>query len=328
MWTLLWTLRFSRFSAAYQRQARELGGSGQQGKGPARVFGFGFGLYIYADDVEYVLTHRDPEALVRIAGTCAGLVEKDLGDLGLQLGPPKCNNMVLSPGAMVGGVFRRANGLAASVNRELPKRDRRMRALLPTMTEADLPEGIFPPSFRTRLPFNFGEQIRLLGLIIDDGLTQEKQVDSVMRRVLVRQGVMAQLAKRKWGLEVGILRSTHATLITSLISYGLVAVGSTAYEGLLDRLEAQYTNIVARRIVGVDKTARLEVLHMVAGVMTVRNKYLQHCGLMVDRTLRGHNGVAQQEMQEWVNAKYGMKDWNTAEEAVDQEELLMPRVGG
>ena len=132
-----------------------------------------------------------------------------------------------------------------------------MGALLTMMTEADLLEGIFPPSFRTRLPFNSGEQIRLLGLIIDDGLTREKQVDSVIRRVLVRQGVMAQLAKRKWELEVGILRSPHAALITSLISYALVAVGSTAYEGLLGRLEAQTANVAVRRIPGASSAARL-----------------------------------------------------------------------
>ena len=102
-------------------------------------------------------------------------------------------------------------------------------------------------------------------------------------------------------------------------------MASTAYESLLDRLEVQYTNVAARRIAGVARTARLEILHMVAGVMTVRNMYLQQCGLVAGRALRGHHGVAHTDMQSWVNTKYGVDNWNIVEEELDPGDALMKR---
>ena len=42
----------------------------------------------------------------------------------------------------------------------------------------------------------------------------------ITRKAIVRRGVMAQLASVTWGLEVGVLRSTHLALITGLIQYG------------------------------------------------------------------------------------------------------------
>ena len=61
---------------------------------------------------------------------------------------------------------------------------------------------------------------------------------------------MAQLASLNWGLEVGVLRSTHLALVTSLIQYGLVTFGSHIYEKQLDRLDTQVINVAARRITG------------------------------------------------------------------------------
>ena len=98
----------------------------------------------------------------------------------------------------------------------------------------------------------------------------EAHVDDVICRATVRRGAMAQVARSLWGLDVGILRSTHAALITSLISYCLEVVGGTAYVGLLRRLEVQVANSAARRIVGVSRAARLGILHPVAGIRSAR----------------------------------------------------------
>ena len=61
----------------------------------------------------------------------------------------------------------------------------------------------------------------------------------MIQKASKRHGIMASVTQRSWGLEVGILRSAHSALLTSLVTYGLAAIGGTTYEGILDRLEVQ-----------------------------------------------------------------------------------------
>ena len=92
---------------------------------------------------------------------------------------------------------------------------------------------------------------------------------------MTRHGVVAQLARRTWGLELGLLRGTRSALLPSLARYGLVTFGAFAHQGVINRLETQYANVAARRIAGVSRSAHLEVLHPVAGVTSVRNLLLR-----------------------------------------------------
>ena len=56
------------------------------------------------------------------------------------MGEPKRNNLVMSPGAIVGAtVSRRGNRLWATANAELPARDRRLGELLASIADADTP---------------------------------------------------------------------------------------------------------------------------------------------------------------------------------------------
>ena len=62
----------------------------------------------YADDVTMIVAHEDPEILTLAANKAAEDVEENLTGMGLKLSRPKSHNTVISPGNMVGGVFRRS----------------------------------------------------------------------------------------------------------------------------------------------------------------------------------------------------------------------------
>ena len=147
----------------------------------------------------------------------------------------------------------------------------------------------------------------------------------MIARAGIRHGVMATLAKREWGLEVNILRSAHATLLTSLMTYGMAATGGTAYEKCLDRLETLVTNINARRITGASRSARLAVLHMVADVTSARNLFLQQSALFIDRAMRIRNCEIRDEIANWTESLYNVRDWTTAWRHPNPEEILIRR---
>ena len=96
---------------------------------------------------------------------------------------------------------------------------------------------------------------------------------------------MAQLASSAWGLESGVLRSTHMALKTSRIRYGFATYGGYVNEKQMDRPDTQIATVAARRITGAHRTARLEVLMPTAGLVSVRDVYIQQCGGMVIRAL-------------------------------------------
>ena len=80
-------------------------------------------------------------------------------------------------------------------------------------------------SMRAGLPYTYTSVFRVLGVTFDERLCFADHVAGVLRRVLIRQGVLAQLVHRTWRLAVAVIRSTHSALITSLIRYGLVVTG-------------------------------------------------------------------------------------------------------
>ena len=85
---------------------------------------------------------------------------------------------------------------------------------------------------------------------------------------------------------MGVLKATHAALLTSLSGYGLATVGSGVYDGGLRSLEMQLANNSARRLVGIGRSAILAALHMTAGVLSAHNQYLKACALLLSRAPR------------------------------------------
>ena len=94
-----------------------------------------------------------------------------------------------------------------------------------------MPEKCFPPGMRESLPYKYAESIRVLGLQLDQKLCFEEHIMNVLSKANIRHEIMARLAKSTWGLEAGIMRTTHKALLSSLTGYGLVVYGSGASTG-------------------------------------------------------------------------------------------------
>ena len=87
----------------------------------------------YADDLAIAYADENPDEIARLAGRGCEQTTASLARLHLKLGPPKCYNMVMSPGAIVGTVNRRSNMLSRTVGRELAARGRTLADLLATI---------------------------------------------------------------------------------------------------------------------------------------------------------------------------------------------------
>ena len=285
---MLWVLVCSKFSKkAEEKFARD----------PFfRAMRVKWRFYIFAGDIALTLVHENPEVLLEAADISHNYIAEGLAELKLDLSRHKCNNVVLSPNSVAGAHFRRNNNLPESVIKELPARGKRLQELIKTFQTANTPVGVFLPAFNMQLPYQSPASFRILGVQKDATLGGTDHYTQVFQKASKRHGVMAFLAQRRWGLEVGTLSSAHSALLTSLVTYGLAAMGGTMYEGIMERLEVQQTNIAARRITGVSRSARLATLHMVAGVISARNLYIQQCGIAVDRAVRTHSSKAKMDV--------------------------------
>ena len=131
----------------------------------------------------------------------------------------------------------------------------------------------------------------------------------MLTRANVRHSIMARLARSSWGLEIGVLRTAHTTLLTSLSRYALTTIGSCAYESGLRSLETQHTTVSARRIAGVGHSARIAALHMCTDVKSTHNLYIPQCALMLDRALRTGDCMFQTQMRNLLEEQYQVAHW-------------------
>ena len=316
---LLWLLHFNDLRAAARREVA--GWTGHLADVRA--------LDVYfADDVTLCLAHPSPAVLAQAAVRLSVLLAGELRRLGLELGRPKCRNLVMSPGRMRGYVYRRQTGPSASYRQGLKRNDELLeRRTCPAEELGDVPEDVFPVAMRASLPYVYSDPLRILGAPWDGRMCFMDHISGVLDRANVRHGVMARLAHSTWGLEVGVLRATHAALLVSLSGYGLVVYGSGAYEVGLKRLEVQLANVSARRITGIGRSARLAALHMTADVLSVRNQYLKVCALTLDRALRAYNSTICDRMQAWLSAVLQVEEWRPAVARVELMKDAIPFIG-
>ena len=283
-------------------------------------------IYIYADDIALVLTHPCPHILQQAAMALHEITINKLKNIGLHLSVPKCQNILMSPGGYVGDIFRRSPTMTQKARNEAEQRDNRLSTIAAMMGEAATEVGLCPEGIKDNLPYKYMKTIKLLGLQLDERLGFATHLAGILQKAIVRHGIMAQLASTTWGLEAGVLRSTHIALITSLIRYGFTTYGGHIYEKLMDRLDVQVSNIAARRITGVHKSARLEVLMPTAGLISARNMFIQQCGGMVIRALEAHNSPLHEWVQMQLTQVYKRDCWTTSEEALQPPHTLKTRV--
>ena len=200
--------------------------------------------------------------------------------------------------------------------------------MLETQTKQDLlANNISPPDFQSQLPYQWNEQIKVLGIVFDPQFTHKVYLQKLLNRAKVRQAVSTRLMHYNWGLLTNILGTTHKALPSSLVRYGKAAVGSGAHERALGALETQQGDIAARRVAGLGVSARIETLFATTNLLTVRNMYLHTCATLLDRTLRATSSTIQARMDQWLRRVYGVRDWRARATEISVNGRRGPRIG-
>ena len=119
-----------------------------------------------------------------------------------------------------------------------------------------------------------------------------------------------------------MLRLTCEALAVSLLRYGLTIVGSGLSDKAMSGLDTCVLNIMARKISGVPRTARVSVLRAVSGALSAHNLFIQHCALMVDLGLRASGSTLQRCLNSWLCRIFGVRSW----EAGTRELTLPPNL--
>ena len=97
-----------------------------------------------------------------------------------------------------------------------------------------------------------------------------------------------------------MLRLTGDTLVAGLFRCSHAVVVSGLLERATSRMDTCSINVVAREVLGVDRTARIPILYAMSRVMSSRNLYIQHCAAIVDLGLRAENSTLQSRLQHWL----------------------------
>ena len=238
----------------------------------------------------------------------------------------KSKSAVFSPGGMSGGAFRR---LENEGNNEVFGRHGNLRTMRDRL-EGGAVNGhaewgsVALGEIFAELPYPVSSSLKVLGVTFNMGLDSRHQLESILDKAQVRLAVLARVAGATWGLEMGMLRLTHNSLLVSLIRYGLIIMGSGLFERHFLKMESRITNIAARRITGVGRSARPMVLHFVAGVSSAHNMFVPDCAYSVDRELRAEGSTVRTWMVERTAGIFGRKDWNKGQAELEDTPGVRP----
>ena len=94
-------------------------------------------------------------------------------------------------------------------------------------------------------------------------------------------------------MEVGLLKMTHDALIGSVLRYAQAFLGVCFPPDLCREIDARVINVAARRILGVDRTARIGTLRFVAGTFSYRHLLVMHLAEQSDLVIRANNSGIQ-----------------------------------
>ena len=97
----------------------------------------------------------------------------------------------------------------------------------------------------------------------------------------------------------------------SLVRYGIILLGSGLFERHFLLLEKGLTNIAARRVTGVGRSAGLMILHIASVVASAPNLFILNCALGLDRALRAANSSIRDQLLEWLGREWNVCDWTS-----------------
>ena len=163
-------------------------------------------------------------------------------------------------------------------------------------------------------------------MMFDRGFTFEEHLERVLAQAKTQMAVLGKVSSCSWGLETGMIRLTGKSLVLSLLRYGLNIVGSGLSEKSR-RIDARIINVLARKITGVGPSARLPVLHALAGVETAHNMFTPQCAKMLNLSLRADKSSIQQKVKCWLSGAYGVSSWTPAMMILEAPNGATPQIG-
>ena len=83
-------------------------------------------------------------------------------------------------------------------------------------------------------------------------------------------------------------------------------------------------NETARRVAGVNRSARLPVLHATAGLLSAHNSFVQQCAAVLDLGMRAQDSCSQEHLIKWTEEVYGLDGRGTRVISVSAPEGLLP----
>ena len=267
--------------------------------------------YMFADDLTTVILAPNEPTLQRRAVANAGDVKQVMKKRFLDVQDEKTKNVVYKPEILQEGVYRRAPPLSVLATRT------RLQRQYQTEARSGCPETEFEleseQAMASRLdmacqgyPFPLQETVKVLGVILDNHMTLDEHYRVLMSKAQVRQGILTRVARMTWGLDTGVLRVTHDALITSLLRYALIVVGSCLPDDLMNKLDTRVVNIASRKIAGLPYITRIESLHFIADTQSVRNLYRQHCGQFLHQVLVSTGSGVQRRVSREICAMLGV----------------------
>ena len=264
---------------------------------------------MFADDIITAITHPALGVAKELSVLEAEEIPQDLAALRLRTETAKSQNFIIAPGTTVGKAFRRIPDAYKRGDMQVQKRDDTLELM---SKQVDPVEGGRLAEYdrvQEGLPYKVVEEMKILGVTLDKRMSFRGHVAQILEKVQARLAILRRLAGCKWGAETGILRLSGEALIISLLRYCITIVGTGVYEKDLGRLEVCALNVLARRVAGVSRAARIPVLHAAAGLLSVRNLYVQQCAALLDRSLRAVNSWIQERMEQWTEEQYGVTGW-------------------
>ena len=284
---------------------------------------------VYADDVLCALAHSEAEVVAEAAGESAEVHSEELKDLGLQTAKVKSENFAMNPNVGEWSIFRRApkgertahrtggSGADQGIATNAEAGSREME-----MLEVNLPGKVIG-----ELPYSVVSRFRLLGVVFDENFRFQDHVSQILEKAKIRLAILAKVSSNSWGLDTGMLRLTGKALVLSLLRYGLTVTGSGMNDKDMQRIDTRVVNVLARRILGVGPSARLPVLHAVAGVESMNNLYVQNCAAMLNIALRAERSSLQTRMNRWLCRAYEVRSWRSHPEILAPPATLIPQIG-
>ena len=104
---------------------------------------------------------------------------------------------------------------------------------------------------------------------------------------------------------------TPNAVVNSLLKYVLAVTGSVSTPGLVRRVNTQIMKIAARKVGGVNRTARTESLHCLVGAATLMNLYVPNCAVFLDGCMRAQTSNIHHRLQRELAVYYSAADFET-----------------